>query len=205
MVLSLLNFVVFAAAPALPEHAVGAAFLSRETKTEVELTLRFDQAVLTDAPALPEGKAALSFKPKVAVEHEVWLWDSSGKLITLGKPAFTFRFSCENDAGLRAQAIAKVMVKKAQLPRALAPVNNAWKVVGFAVVGAPEPRPALATKNPQTVHFAADLDGDGAIDARLSGSQDEAMNCGEPEKQGAQWSVDLERETKRMSLRCCGP
>lgn len=204
MVLSLLNLVVFAAAPALPEHAVGGAFLSRETKTEVELTLRFDQAVVTDAPALPAGKAALSFKPKVAVEHEVWLWDSAGKLINLGKPSFTFRFSCENDAGLRAQAIAKVMVQKAQLPRALVPVSNAWKVVGFAVVGAPAPRPAL-TKVPQTVHFAADLDGDGTIDARLSGSQDDAMNCGEPEKLGAQWSVDLEGETKRMSLRCCGP
>lgn len=205
MVLSLLT-VVFAAAPVLPEHAVGAAFVSRETKTEVELTLRFDQGVVKDAPALPAGKAALSFKPKVAVEHEVSLWDATGKLINLGKPAFTFRFSCENDGGLRAQAIAKVMVKKTQLPRALAPVKSAWNVVGFAVVGMPAAGPTLSPAAAgATIHLVADLDGDGAPDARLSGLQDEAMNCGEPEKQGLQWSVDLERETKRMSLRCCGP
>lgn len=204
MVLSLLT-VVFAAAPVLPEHAVGGAFLSRETKTEVELTLRFDQAVVKDAPALPAGKAALSFKPKVAMEHEVVLWDATGKLISLGKPPFTFRFSCENDGGLRAQAIAKVMVKRAQLPRALAPVKSAWNVVGFAVVGTPAAGPALTPAAAAvTIHLVADLDGDGAADARLSGVQDETMNCGEPEKQGPQWSVDLERE-KRTSLRCCGP
>lgn len=86
MVLSLL-ISVLGAAPVLPEHAVGGVFVSRETKTELELTLRFDQSVVKDAPALPTGK----------------------------------------------------------------------------------------------------------------------MNCDEPEKKGPQWSVELERETKRTSLRCCGP
>jgi|JI10StandDraft_1071094.scaffolds.fasta_scaffold61725_2 hypothetical protein len=205
MVPSLL-IAVLAAAPVLPEHAVGGAFISRETKTELELTLRFDQSVVKDAPALPSGKAMLAFKPTVTVQNEVSLWDATGKLISLGKPAFSFRFTCENDGGLRAQAIAKVMVKKAQLPRALAPVKNAWNVVGFAVVGTAEPRPALTPKDQAvTIHLVADLDGDGAVDARLSGLQDEAMNCDEPEKKGPQWSVDLERETKSTPLRCCGP
>jgi hypothetical protein len=204
MVFSLL-VVVSAAAPSLLEHAVGGVFSSRETKTELELTLRFDQSVVREAPALPSGKARLAFKPEVTVQHDVTLWDATGKLISVGKPAFTFRFACENDGGLRAQAVAKVMVKKAQLPRALGPVKNAWNVVGFAVVGSAEPRPALRAKDQAvTVHLVADLDGDGAPDARLSGVQDEAMNCGEPEQKGPQWSVELERE-KSTALRCCGP
>lgn len=198
------------AGPVLPERAVGGVFLTRETATEVELTLRFGQWALNGAPSLPSDdvKALLALKAPVALEAAVSLWDGKGRLVSLGTPRLIFRFSCENDGGLQGQASGTVVVKKASLPRALTPNAKAWNVVGFAVVGSvprlpPLTRPELDTP---TVYVSADLDADGKADAMLSGWRDEAMNCGEPAKKGPQWSVNLRADDDSSGrLRCCGP
>lgn len=195
------------AGPVLPERAIGGVFLTRETPTEIELTLRFGQRALNGAPSLPadDTKALLALKVPVTLEAPLFLWDSKGLLLTLGTPRLLFRFSCENDGGLQAQAIGKVVVKKASLKRPLTPNKEAWNVVGFAVVGTAVRLPPLAPSM-GNVYFSADLDGDGKVDASLSGGPDDAMNCGEPTKKGPQWSVRLEAdEDNTASLRCCGP
>lgn len=209
MILSALLVAVTAAGPRLPERAIGGVFLTRETATDVELTVRFGQDTLKDAPALPSGKALLTLKVPVTLEVPLWLWDGKGRLLSLGTPALTFRFSCENDGGITAQAVGTVKLKKKALPRPLEPVKNAWGVVGFAVAGAAARLPPLEPapeREDRKTYFVADLDEDGKPDVRLAGSPDDAMNCDEPAKKGQQWSVDLDADKASSArLRCCGP
>ena len=143
----------------------------------------------------------MRFSVPVKVAAAVTLFDGRGAVVNVGKPRFLLRFSCENDGGRRAQAEARVTVKKTALARPLVAHPLADGVAAIAVVGEVKKLPALEAR--PGVFIAADLDRDGKVDARLAGSEDDAMNCGE--KKGKQWSVDLETAELHRALRCCGP
>ena len=190
-------------AQSLPEGALGGAFVVKETATEVELVLRFDQAEVQEAPTLPDDPAMVAFRKPVKVGAVVTLLDSKGVVVAVGRPAFVFRFSCENDGGRQAQAEARVTVKKSALPRPLVPEPRAAGIAALAVVGKPKTLPPLKGPVVGTEFVSVDVDRDGKVDARLSGGEDEAMNC--EQKTGKALSVELEARGESRSLRCCGP
>jgi len=187
----------------LPAGAVGGAFLKEESEDSVVLVLRFDQSQVDGAPPLPEDNLP-AFRARVKAQAPVTLFDAKGRLVSLTPSAFTYRFSCENDGGIRAQAVAEVKVAKSALSRALRPAKKAWNVVGFALVG----KKKLAALTPEelkqeSVYAKADLDGDSAPDSLLSIPPDDAMNC-EDGKSG-QGTVNLVTHDHFTALRCCGP
>lgn len=175
----------------LPNGATGGAFLVKDDGDFVVLKLRFGERELDKQP-----------KPKSAVKlaAAITLFDSKGALVTLGKPKFTYQFTCENDGGVQHQAIAEVRVAKKNFARALIPAKAGWNLVGFAVVGTVAKAAPIKT---EIVYFTADLDGDGTPDAALEGGPDEAMNCGE--ETGTHFSVNLRNGGGTTRLRCCGP
>jgi hypothetical protein len=201
MVLALVTSLVLA--QSLPVGAVGAAFVERETADTVTLRLQFDQWDVDDTPVWPSARdELLKFRVATKVLGPVVVLDAKGVVLAVGSPRFELRFACENDGGLRFAASARVTVKKRALARPLAPRPGTDGLVGFAVVGQVE-RAGPLEAGEGTSYFTADLDRDGTPDARLSGSLDEAMNCGEA--RGKHWSVWLTTSRGVRPFRCCGP
>ena len=191
-------------AQSLPEGALGGAFVVKETKTEVELVLRFDQEEVVAAPTLPEDSSAMvAFRAPLKLGAAVTLFDGKGVVVGVGRPRFVFRFSCENDGGRRAQAEAHVTVKKSVLSRPLVFQPRAAGIAALAVVGKPKSLAALQGAASGIVFLSIDVERDGKVDARLSGWEDEAMNC--EQETGKALSVNLEARGELRRLRCCGP
>ena len=159
---------------------------------------------MLEAPTLPDDPAAMvAFRAPVKLGAAVTLFDGKGAVVGVGKPRFVFRFSCENDGGRRSQAEARVTVKKSALSRPLVSQPRAAGVAALAVVGKPKALAPLQGAASGTVFLSVDVDRDTKVDARLSGWEDEAMNC--EQKKGKALSVELEARGESRSLRCCGP
>jgi len=172
---------------ALEAGAVGVARL-RAGKPGI-VVVRFPRAWRKDEHAV-EGQ-------KLKVVAKLELIDAVGNRSTVEAPAFTVKFSCEDEGGMWMTAEAIVPVDPNIL--ALEPLTKDGAVAIARLVGLHEAKRPAVFDSGSLASF--DLDGDGAADLLLR-ERTVAGGCGARLQEA---SLELVSRDAAVPLRCCAP
>lgn len=189
----------------LRDGAVGAIYVTGETKDSIELKLVFPADQVTGYPQNFYG-ARIEDTAPVKARGKMILFDGKGPLATLGKlPPLMLTFWCENDGGTQFRPEARLRLRKAVLKRHLRANRDLQGLAGFVVLRSASNTSLANVSLPKgmDVRMRGDLYGKGHAQAVIWVTPDEAQNCdGKPDNN---LTIHLKTHKIDAPLRCCGP
>jgi hypothetical protein len=120
------------------------------------------------------------------------------------KANFKVSLWCENDGGMQYRPAWTTTIAKGRFKRKLNAVNEIQNIACFAIVNKTATKPEKPDyKISKDIVLEGDYNDDGLIDCFLWTYRDDAKNCsGQPVNH---LGINLQRGSKSITLRCCGP